>query len=211
VSVQAEYQRDLPFHVSIDPGVHCGAIWCQVRRDRQGAPGAIHVFADYFAEAQSAETNARAILQRSESLCGIGLHGARVSMDPAGNQRTAVGPIVRAEFERVGCCGKNGLEMWPTMGAFRPKADTLELIATLLEAADGTVRLTIHPRCRNLIRAFQGYSRARRNNQLMDYPEPVCHPHEDMIDPLAGGLSLEFPSGRTPPLNLKTYHMSSSG
>ena len=32
----------------------------------------------------------------------------------------------------------------------------------------------------------------------MDYAEDPQHPHEDLIDPLAGGLKLEFPQGRTP-------------
>ena len=36
-------------------------------------------------------------------------------------------------------------------------------------------------------------------DQWMDYAEDPQHPHEDLIDPLAGGLKLEFPEGRTPP------------
>ncbi len=32
----------------------------------------------------------------------------------------------------------------------------------------------------------------------MDYAEDPQHPHEDLIDPVAGGLKLEFPQGRTP-------------
>jgi hypothetical protein len=29
-------------------------------------------------------------------------------------------------------------------------------------------------------------------------PEDTEHPHEDLVDPLCGGLKLEFPAGRTP-------------
>ena len=36
----------------------------------------------------------------------------------------------------------------------------------------------------------------------MDYAEDPQHPHEDLIDPLAGGLKLEFPEGRLPPPQL---------
>ena len=69
-------------------------------------------------------------------------------------------------------------------------------------SADGSVNLTIHPRCRRLITAFQCYARARRSGQWMDYAEDPQHPHEDLIDPLAGGLKVEFPEGRTPPASV---------
>jgi hypothetical protein len=209
VTPAAEFQRNLTVHLAIDPGVHCGAVWFQARSRLDGSGCAVNVFADYFAEGLSAEANAQAILAKTQEVCGIGAAGARVSMDPAGSHRNAVGPVVRAEFVRVGCCGRNGLELWPTLGAHRPKADTLGLIEALLQSADGAVSLTIHPRCTHLIRALLSYSRARRNNQWMDYPEPECHPHEDLIDPLAGGLSLEFPAGRAPQPRLRRVHASS--
>jgi hypothetical protein len=120
-------------------------------------------------------------------------------MDPAGSARTAVGPTVRGEYERAGLQGRNGLENWP-MGS---KADGLQLVEALLRSADGTVNLTIHPRCRRLITALQCYARARRAGQWMDYPEDPQHPHEDLIDPLCGGLKLELPEGRTPPPDLR--------
>jgi hypothetical protein len=88
------------------------------------------------------------------------------------------------------------------------KADGLQLVEALFRSADGTVNLTIHPRCRHLITAFQCYSRAKLSNQWMDYAEDPQHPHEDLIDPLAGGLKLEFPHGRTPQPQLRTVPAS---
>jgi hypothetical protein len=69
-------------------------------------------------------------------------------------------------------------------------------------SADGTVTLTVHPDCKKLIQSFQCYARARRGNQWMDYAEDPQHPWEDLIDPLVGGLKLEFPGGRAPAPNL---------
>ncbi len=123
----------------------------------------------------------------------------RVSIDPGGSARTAVGPTVRGEFERTGLLGRNGLENWPV----GPKADGLQLVEALLRSADGTVNLKIHPRCRRLIAALQSYVRARRASQWMDYPEDLQHPHEDLVDPLCGGLKLELPAGRTLPPDLR--------
>ena len=113
--------------------------------------------------------------------------------------RTAVGPTVRGEFERAGLRGRNGLESWPVS----PKSDGLQLIEALLRSADGTVSLTIHPRCRNLIQAFGSYARAKSGTQWLDHPLDPQHPWEDLIDPLCGGLKLEFPEGRRPPLALR--------
>ena len=145
----AEYDPHCPVHLAIDPGVHTGAVWFQVRPRIDGQGHRINVFADYFAEGLSAETNAQEIREKTRELCGIGMGRQRVSMDPAGNARTAVGPTVRGEYERAGVMGKNGLESWPA----GKKADGLALIEALLQSADRTVNLTIHPRCRHLITA----------------------------------------------------------
>jgi len=40
----------------------------------------------------------------------------------------------------------------------------------------------------------------------MDYPDDPQHPHEDLVDPLCGGLKLEFPKGRTPPPRLRSVN-----
>jgi hypothetical protein len=194
VSESAAYNPGWPAHLAIDPGVHTGAVWFQAVPRVDGRGHRIIVFADYFAEGLSAETNARAIVERSRQLCGIGMDRLRVSMDPAGSARTAVGPTVRGEYERAGCRGRNGLESWPCS----PKADGLQFVEALLKSADGSVNLVIHPRCRDLITALRSYARARRADQWMDYPEDPQHPHEDLIDPLCGGLKLDFPQGRTP-------------
>ena len=194
VSEAAEYNPGWPVHLAIDPGVHTGAIWFQAVPRLDGRRHRVIVFADYFAEGLSAESNARAIVEQSRSLCGVGMDRLRVSMDPAGSARTAVGPTVRGEYERAGCRGRNGLESWP--GA--PKADGLQLVEALLKSADGSINLLIHPRCRRLIAAMRSYARARRAGQWMDYPEDPQHPHEDLVDPLCGGLKLEFPQGRAP-------------
>jgi hypothetical protein len=199
IRVSAEYMPDLPVHVAVDPGVHTGAIWFQVRQRLDGLGVKVNVFADYFAEAVSAEANARAIMLRSWELCGSATARQRVSIDPAGTHRTAVGPTVRGEYQRAGLQGRNGLESWPV----GRKADGLQLVEALLRSADGTVNLTIHPRCRHLRDALTSYVRARAGNQWLDCPRDPQHPHEDMIDPLCGGLKLELPESRMPAAKLR--------
>jgi hypothetical protein len=197
----AEYDPRLPFHLAIDSGVYTGAVWFQVRPRRDNTGYHVNVFADYLAVGVSAELNAVRIKARSESLCGIGLYQARVSADPAGDARTPMGVTVRAEYERVGLKGRNGLESWPTVGK---KVDGLQLVEALLKSADDTVSLTIHPRCDKLILAFQMYRRAKYRNQWLDYPaEPQHDEGEDLIDPLCGGLKLVFPESRAPAPNLR--------
>ena len=200
----AEYDPWYPVHLSIDPGVHTGAVWFQVRPRLDGQGHKVNVFADYFAEGLSAETNGQEIREKTRELCGIGMGRLRVSMDPSGNARTAVGPTVRGEYERAGVLGKNRLESWPA----GKKADGLQLVEALLRSADGTINLTIHPRCRRLITAFQCYARAKLSSQWMDYAADPQHPHEDLVDPLAGGLKLEFPEGRKPSPAFRTVHAS---
>jgi len=136
--------------MSIDPGVPCGAVWFQTRPKPRGLGHDIIAFADYFAEGVGAEAIAIAIRRQSEQPCGVGLHRARVSIDPAGDARTAVGPTMRGEFERTGLRSRNELESWGDS----KKADALQVVEAPLRSADGTVSLTIHPRCVNRIRAL---------------------------------------------------------
>lgn len=204
ITTDADFDPRYPVHVSVDSGVHTGAVWFQLLPRRGGASHNVRVFADYFAEGLSAEVNARAIKERTRVLCGDDLLRFRVSTDPAGNARTAIGVTVRGEYERAGLQGPNGLESWG--GA--KKQEGLQLVEALLESADGTVSLRIHPRCRHLISAFQCYARAQVQNQWMDYEKDPQHPFEDLIDPLCGGLKLEYPDGRTPPLNVRSVHPS---
>jgi hypothetical protein len=194
ITSSAEYNPSLSVHLAVDPGVHTGAIWFQIRPSLDGRGMKVNVFSDYFAEGISAEANARAINEQSRQLCGSALSRLRVSIDPAGTHRTAVGPTVRGEYQLAGLQGRNGLESWPV----GKKADGLQLLEAMLGSADGSVNLTIHPRCRHLILALLSYTRARAGNQWLDYPRDPQHPYEDMIDPLCGGLKLELPDGRTP-------------
>jgi hypothetical protein len=198
VTEAAEYDPSLPVHVAVDPGVHTGCVWLQARRTPDGRPDRVNVFSDYYSYDVGAEANARAIRARTEARCGIA--SCRVSMDSSGKARTSVGPIVVAEYERVGCRGRNGLEMWPRT----LKTDELQLVEALLRSADGVVRLTVHPRCRHLVRALRTYERARRGTELLDSPkDPQHETGEDLIDPLAGALKLEFPAGRAPEPQLR--------
>jgi hypothetical protein len=204
VSYAAEYNPNYPVHLSIDPGVETGAVWFQLIPDSKCGTK-VSVFADYYGLDLGAEKSGLEIREQSTSLCGIGMVGGfRVSMDTAGNSKTALGPTVRGEYERIGLRGRNGLEVWPQRG----KKDGLTFIEALLRSADGTVSFQVHPRCKRLVRAFQSYVRAVRDNQLMDYAKDPQHPHEDLIDPLAGALKLEYPEGRTPPPRLRQIHGS---
>ena len=119
-------------------------------------------------------------------------------MDPAGNARTAVGPTVRGDTNGSAAKGRAA-----TSSPVTSKADGLQFVEALLKSADGSVSLTIHPRCKRLITALLCYTRAERGGQWQDYPENPLHPHEDLVDPLCGGLKLEFPEGRTPPPNFR--------
>ncbi len=204
VTENAEYRQDLPVHVAVDPGVHTGAVWLQVRRALDGSPHAINVFGDFYSFDAGPEANARAVMRQTQSLCGIGLPLCRFSMDSSSKQRTAVGVVVLGEYERVGCRGRGGIEMWPVT----LKVDELALVEALLRSADDKVRLTIHPRCRHLIRALQTYQRAKRGTVLLDRPKDEQHEYgEDLIDPLAGALKLEFPVGRKPAPQFRAYRM----
>jgi hypothetical protein len=100
-----------------------------------------------------------------------------------------VGPTVTGEYQRAGL----KLEPWPV----RPVADGLALVNSFVASGDPPA-LTVHPRCRHLIDAFANYKRAKRSNQYIDRPEDEQHPHEDLLDPLRGGLQSRFPEGRRP-------------
>lgn len=187
VSTAAEYDPLLPVHVAIDSGVFTGAVFFQVER-RPGQVETVRIFADYLAEGQPAEVNARSILEIARTHCGGRMD--LISTDPAGGARNPVGPTVIAEYERVGL---RPLRRWPTGSV----ADGLALVESFVQPAEGQPRLTVHPRCRDTIRAFEGYRRARRSGQWQDYPEDPQHPQEDLIDAVRGGLRVLFPEGRS--------------
>jgi hypothetical protein len=192
VSERAEYDPALPVHIAIDSGVFTGAVFFQMTRDHRGDGSGekVHVFAEYLSEGEPAEANARAILALTEKHCQG--RQDRISTDPAGGARNAVGPTVIAEYERVGL---RPLERWPHGSV----ADGMILVESFAQPAEGAPKLLVHPRCRRLIEAFQSYRRAKRGGQWQDYPEDPQHPHEDLMDPLRGGLRLIYPEGRVQP------------
>jgi hypothetical protein len=206
VQTSAEYNRNLDVHVAIDPGVETGCVWFQLCRNWNGGI-TVNVFADFYDYDSGPEANAAKIMRQTESLCGIGVNRMRVSVDPAGRQKNAGGRIVAAEYERAGLTGLNGLESWPLGKGFR-KGDGLMIVETLLRTAGETVHLTVHPRCKGLIKAFQSYRRKSSQGQWLDEPEDPQHPHEEFIDSLAGGLKLECPEGRVPEPQLRTIRLS---
>lgn len=192
VSDAAEYDPAWPVHVAVDSGVFTGAVFFQVveRPTPQGPAEEIRVFADYLTENLPAEANARGVLEVARQRCGGRIDVA--STDPAGGARTAIGPTVLAEYDRGGL---RNLKHWPRGASV---VDGLALVESFLRPADGIARLLIHPRCEDLTRAFQGYSRARRAGRWADEPEDPQHPHEDLIDALRGGLRVRYPEGRLP-------------
>ena len=184
VTEEAEYVPHLPVHLAIDSGVRTGAVAFQVRPQR-GWPPIVAVFWDYFSEGPGAESAARAILGSLADRRGSKF---RATTDPAGGARNSIGPTVIAEYERSGL---RGIQAWPGGSV----ADALATVEALVCGADGTRRLLIHPRCRNLINAMQNYRRAKVRDQWLDHPEDPQHPWEDMVDALRGGLRAEFPEG----------------
>jgi hypothetical protein len=206
VSDSAEYDRNRNFHVSIDPGVHTAAVWFQHRASLDGSFVEVNVFGDYYAEEKSAEENAREIMKKTYALTGVGVQYANVSIDPAANSRTGIGPTMRGEYERAGCKGRNGkLLSWPA-GPHHSKQDGLAFIEALLKTADQRVHLKIHLRCKWLTDSFEGYVRAVRDNQAMDYPADPQHFAEDLMDALRGGLKTEYPKGRSPQPQFQKVH-----
>jgi hypothetical protein len=196
VSERAEYDPALPVHIAIDSGVFTGAVFFQVTPDHKGDGSGeeVHVFADYLNEGETAEANAQAIIEIAGRLCNG--RRDRISTDPAGGARNAIGPTVIAEYERAGL---RPLERWP----IGPVADGMALLESFAQPAEGSSKLLMHPRCTRLIEAFQSYRRAKRGGQWQDYPEDPQHPHEDLLDPLRGGLRLLYPEGRARPPALR--------
>jgi hypothetical protein len=193
VKTSADYTPGLKTYCAIDSGVWTGAVWFQVR---EHPVVTINVFDDYLSEGLSAERNARAIKAKSDS------HGRilRYYTDPAGGARNPVGTTVISEYERVGV---TPLDRWP----LRSVSDSLELVQAFLGGdLASPPRLFIHPRCQHLKNALASYHRAKRANQLMDYPEDPQHPSEELVDSLRGGLCALYPEGRAPKPAFRTMH-----
>lgn len=198
VSGEAEFDPSLPVHISIDSGVFTAAVFFQVLPEfREGStvePSRVRVFAEFLAEGRTAESCALEIREMADRMCGGAVR--LVSTDSAGGARNPVGPTVLAEYQRCGLVGETGIQAWPKYPGC--VTEGLGLIEGLVRSADGSARLTIHPRCKQLIGAFQSYARARRSGQWMDYPADPQHPHEDLIDAVRGGLRVALPDGAAP-------------
>ena len=192
VSEAAEFDPSLEVHLAVDSGLRTGAVWFQVRESRDGSHR-VSVFADYYADdlPGGAEANARAIVRLGQERCNG--RRERASTDPAGNHRSPMGTTVMAEYQRGGL---GNLAHWRNYAG--SVGAGLTLLEALITPAAGGTSLTVHPRCRATIAALEGYRRAKRGGQWMDYPEDPQHPHEEMIDSLRGGLLLAMPEGRAP-------------
>jgi hypothetical protein len=196
VTVMAEYDPMLPVYISVDSGVHTGAVFLQYRETKDGPK--VNIFAEYYRESSENDTGAEvaalAILDVFYQHCGAARRF--VSTDSAGGARNPVGPTVLAEYERCGLKGTRGIEQWQKYpGCVAPGLATVE---AMVRSADGSVSLTVHPRCKHVLQGFRGYARAKVGGVFQDYPPRDQHPYEDMIDPIRGVLSLLMPEGRKP-------------
>jgi hypothetical protein len=189
VTTEAEISPALPIRIAIDAGTsrHTGAVFFQVRelgpyRHR------VTVFGDYYAMDLFSEQNALAIKAKAKELCGGRIDLVR--LDPAASARTGVGPAAFGEYQRV--FGSRITEFWPV----HPVLDGLDQLELILGSESREPDLLVHPRCRQLIEAFNGYVRAQRNVEWLSWPLDPQHPHEEMIDSLRGGVRDALPEGR---------------
>jgi PBSX family phage terminase large subunit len=183
----AEFDPRFNVHLSVDTGVHTGAVLWQVKGS--GDETTLTVFADYYSERMPAYENAQAILKLLKDRCGGRFDVGR--LDPSGNSQLGFGSMtVESEFLRAGL----RLQPWPKFPGSRGAG------LTILESFVATepTRLAVHPRCLNLIDALANYKRAKRRNQYIDEPEDPQHPYEESIDALRSGLLDKFPEGRKP-------------
>lgn len=198
ISAKAEFNPILPVHLTLDSGVVTGALLFQIEWKNEpindplilsGRPSRqvpeVHIFGELLTDGLGVERNAIQVRELMRTLCqGRSDHSWT---DPAGSARTAIGPTVIAEYERLGI----RLAAWPGGSV----ADSLAKLESLINPAIGPPKLLIHPRCEKLITAFENYRRARRGGQWQDYPEDPQHPHEDLIDALRCGLRAALPEG----------------
>ena len=190
VTTAAEYDPSLPVGLGIDSGVFTGSVFAQVAKSKvKTQPDQVRVFADSLVENVPAESVGRALKELARTRCEGRLDV--IATDPAGGARNPVGPSVIAEYERAGL---KPLRRWPV----RPVSDGLALLDSFITPASGPPQLLIHPRCTALIRALEGYHRAKRAGQWQDYPEDPQHFAEDMVDALRGLLTELYPDGRAP-------------
>jgi len=194
VSPDAEYQTGYPVRLAIDAGVsqHTGAVFFQVRP--HGGGRRVCVFGDFYSCGTYSAATAAACKAKAGELCYGGIEIVR--LDPAASAQTGVGPAAYAEYEKV--FGQRTMGRWPSHGV----VDGLDQVELLLD----TGGLVIHPRCKHIIAAFQGYRRAKRGGRILDYPEDPQHPHEDLMDALRGGIRDLYPEGFKLPSQTRQIH-----
>jgi hypothetical protein len=82
----------------------------------------------------------------------------RVACDPAGNGRNE-----QTAKSNVDLLREHGYAVRTRASHI---ADGVELVRAALKAADGSVRLHVHPRCKRLVQAMSGYRYDRDNSEL---------------------------------------------
>lgn len=187
----AEYDPAYPVHVSLDSGVITGGVFCQVKQHPKRPGPLLTVFADQCTDNIGAEANGVEAIRIAEKLCGG--RREKVSTDPVGSSKNPVGITVLSLYQQSGLCRADDILRW----SHKPgtvKAG-LDLLDSLMMAADKTVRLAIHSRCVNLLKALRNYRRAQIHGVYLDTPHDPQHPFEDMVDALRGAAFLEFPNG----------------
>ena len=188
----AEYDPRFPVHLSVDTGVHTGAVLWQIRDGYEGQ--SLSVFGDYYNYGAPAFENARSILEIVNKFAGgrfdVGRH------DPSGNAQSGHGAqTIVTEYQRAGLI----LRPWPKF----PGSQSAGLALLESFVAVEPVQFSVHPRCVNLINAMANYKRKKRGGQFIDEPEDPQHPYEECVDALRSGLLDRFPEGRKPDLNLR--------
>lgn len=206
VSEVAEFKPHLHTYVSIDYGVHTGSCAFQVVNvpGTDGNKEQIHIFEEYYSEADSAEGAAREQRAKYESATidprsrkrGDVNDGRSITvyMDPAANTKEAAGAVGMQEYKRGGI---TKISFWPNMSG--RKLESLRLVEAFVRNAIGDRALFIHPRCKMMISSFKNYQKEKRGEVYGVKPKDPQHPWEEMIDALAGGLLARWPNGRKVP------------
>lgn len=200
VTLAAEFDPRFPARLAIDAGVsrHTAAVLFQVREVDQYR-SRVNVFGEFYSVDAISSDNAMAIHSVMLERCG---EIERARCDPAATAQTGIGVAAFVEYHKV--FGR-AFECWP----MHRVVDGLEMVELLLGPKNRDADLIIHPRCRGLIGAFDGYERQERNGEFLDVPKDPNHPHEDFMDALRGGVRDAFPDGFINPNKFRYVNVSS--
>jgi hypothetical protein len=147
----------------------------------------VTVFASWLSFDKYSEVNAELIkqlvIERTGGLVDV------IRLDPAATAKTGVGPSAFDSYQNV--LGWS-VAFWPQ----HQVQDGIDQIQMLLGEPGREPDLIIHPRAVELIQAFNGYVWAFRNGQWQSSVQNPCHPHEDLLDCLRGGIRDAIPVGR---------------